>query len=126
MKNNGRILTLGLSVLAGLIILLMIFSIGQRKRAQQPFGLGDYSSADVENLVENFNQSGSNSDLVVLLGALCYKAKMEEDESVIPSIQSYGTELFDRARNETADLQTLDTEERMLELIGLLKQFGAK
>lgn len=126
MKNNGRTLTLGLSVLAGLIILLMIFSIRQRERAQQPFGLGDYSSADVEKLVENFNQSGSNSDLVVLLTALCYKAKVKEDESVIPSIQKYGTELFNRAKNETADLQTLDTEDRMLELISLLKQFGAK
>lgn len=126
MRTNSRTLTLGLSILAGLIILLMILFIGQREKAQQPFGLGDYSSADMTKLTETFDQSGSNSDLVTLLTALCYKAKVEEDESVIPSIQKYGTELFNRAKSETADLQTLDTEERMLELIGLLKQYGAK
>lgn len=122
-KNNQAI---SLSILMIVLITLLIFFVGKSKKDQQPFGLGDYSNTDLNALTAEYETNQSNEALVELLSALCFKAKEQGDESVIPLIERYGTELFDRAREEKADLQKLDSEERMLELIRWIKMYGAK
>jgi len=122
-KNNQAV---SLSILVIVLVTLLILFVGKNKKDQQPFGLGDYANADLEELTMQYETTQSNEDLVELLSALCFKAKVEGDERVIPLIEQYGTELFTRAREEKADLQKIDSEERMLELIRWIKMYGAK
>ncbi len=124
MKINNQVISL--SILVIVLITLLILFVGKSEKDQQPFGLGDYSGADLEELKIQYEATQSNESLVELLSALCYKAEVLKDESVIPLIAQYGTVLFNRAREEKVDLQKIDSEERMLELIRWIKMYGAK
>lgn len=114
-----------LSILMALIGVVACVLAVRLQKQQQPFGLGDYSGADISALEQRFEGSGSNDDLVELLKALCYKAEVAGDKSVAEAIAAYGTELYDRARAGEADLSALDEESVMLELLSLIKDYGA-
>ena len=123
MKRSGA---MALTVLVAVFGILGILFTGVLERGSRPFGLGDYSGADLTALEAAYDQSGADGDLVELLKALCYRAEVEGDTGVGEEIARYGTELFDRARAEETDLSTLDEEPVMLELIGYLHDYGAQ
>ncbi len=123
-KTNApvvRILSVAMAVIG---VVACVFAVRLQKQ-QQPFGLGDYSDADVAALEESFDRSGSDKDLVELLKALCYQAEVADNHSMDGDIAKYGSELLSRAKAGETDLSLLDEETVMLELIGLIKEYGA-
>ena len=126
--KSRRNITLILSLVT--VLLCTVFCIVAARTARErdkEFGLGDYSEASIEEYEDSFANDPSSENLVELLKALCFKAEVQKEQSVISKIEKYGTILYDRARAEEIDLEKMDDEKgTILELLGYLKKYGAK
>ena len=90
-----------------------------------PFSLGDFSQVSLQEQLDAFQASQSNEDLVTLLKVLCWQAVEDDNQAAELLIAEYGTLLYDRARAGQADLSALEDDETMLELLSLIRSFGA-
>ena len=64
--------------------------------------------------------------VVTLLKVLCWQAVEGNNPEAEEMIAQYGTLLFDRARAGEADLSEVGDDETMLELLRLIRSFGAE
>lgn len=96
------------------------------RQSQAPFDIGDLSGADWAAAREAFEESQSNGDLVTLVKILCYRWKVQADETAKPDIVRYGTLLLDRARAGDIDLEKADDPEIMLPVLAVVREAGAR
>lgn len=116
-----------LSALVALLCVAAVFIGSGLLRRQRGFSLGDFSGADVQALCQTYEQSGDVRDLITYLKALCYRAEVEQDETVTEEIARRGTTLLDLARAEEIDLEALgEADETLLELLRTIRSHGAK
>lgn len=116
-------------ILSVVMVVLCMAAAGVGVRLSQeekPFSLGDFSQVSLEETLEEFQRSRSSEDLVTLLKVLCWQAVEGNNPEAEEMIARYGTELFDRARAGETDLSALGDDETMLELLRLIRSFGAK
>ena len=116
-------------VLSVVMVVLCMAAAGVGVRLSQeekPFSLGDFSQVSLEKTLEEFQRSRSSEDLVTLLKVLCWQVVEGNNPEAEEMIARYGTELFDRARAGETDLSALGDDETMLELLRLIRSFGAK
>lgn len=116
-------------VLSVVMVVLCMAAAGVGVRLSQeekPFSLGDFSQVSLEETLEEFQRSRSSEDLVTLLKVLCWQAVEGNNPEAEEMIARYGTELFDRARAGETDLSALGDDETMLELLRLIRSFGAE
>ena len=116
-------------VLSVVMVVLCMAAAGVGVRLSQeekPFSLGDFSQVSLEETLEEFQRSLSSEDLVTLLKVLCWQAVEGNNPEAEEMIARYGTELFDRARAGETDLSALGDDETMLELLRLIRSFGAE
>ena len=116
-------------VLSVVMVVLCMAAAGVGVRLSQeekPFSLGDFSQVSLEETLEEFQRSRSSEDLVTLLKVLCWQAVEGNNPAAEEMIARYGTELFDRARAGETDLSALGDDETMLELLRLIRSFGAE
>ena len=110
-----------------MVMLLAVTVIAVRLRQEdKPFDIGDLSGADPENALSVYRESGSAEDLVDLLKILCYRYKINGDETVLPDIRTYGQELLDRAKAQTVDLEKMDQNGDILQILNVIRGTGAK
>ena len=110
-----------------MVMLLAVTVVAVRLRQEEkPFDIGDLSGADAEKALSVYRESGSAEDLVDLLKILCYRYKIEGDETVLPDIRSYGQELLDRAKAQTVDLEKMDQNGDILQILNVIRGTGAK
>ena len=110
-----------------MVMLLAVTVVAVRLRQEEkPFDIGDFSGADAEKALSVYRESGSAEDLVDLLKILCYRYKIEGDETVLPDIRSYGQELLDRAKAQTVDLEKMDQNGDILQILNVIRGTGAK
>ena len=118
-----------------IIFVLMMVLLGaatlianQVREREKPFDIGDYSAADPAAAMDAYRASGSDEDLVYLLKILCYRYKIEGDETVLPDIRSYGQELLDRAKSQAVDLEKMDKDQdgTVLQILNVIRSTGAK
>ena len=112
-----------------LMLLMLLFTTymgGRMREMDQPFDIGDYSGADPAAAEQAFLDSDSNESLIEMLKVLCYRYKIEGDETVIPKIRRYGQELLDRARVETVDLEKMDENGEILQILSVIRGTGAR
>ena len=108
------------------LLLTVTFIAGSRRDAGKPFDIGDFSGADREAAERAYRESGSAEDLVSLLKILCYRYKIEGDEASVPDIRTYGQELLDMAKSQTADLEKMDENGDILQILNVIRSTGAK
>ena len=116
-------------VLSVVMVVLCMAAAGVGVRLSQeekPFSRGDVSQVSLEKTLEEFQRSRSSEDLVTLLKVLCWQAVEGNNPEAEEMIARYGTELFDRARAGETDLSALGDDETMLELLRLIRSFGAE
>ena len=116
-------------ILSVVMVVLCMAAAGVGVRLSQeekPFSLGDFSQVSLEETLEEFQRSRSSEDLVTLLKVLCWQAVEGNNPEAEEMIARYGTELFDRARAGETDLSALGDDETMLELLRLIRSFGAE
>ena len=75
-------------VLTIVILLAVTFVAGHIREREKPFDIGDFSAADPDAAMEAYRSSGSDADLVELLKILCYRYKIEGDQTVLTEIPS--------------------------------------
>ena len=110
-----------------MVMLLAVTVVAVRLRQEEkPFDIGDLSGADAEKALSVYRESGSAEDLVDLLKILCYRYKIEGDETVLPDIRTYGQELLDRAKAQTVDLEKMDQNGDILQILNVIRGTGAK
>ncbi|MBQ6509774.1 MAG: hypothetical protein IJI07_09915 [Flexilinea sp.] len=110
-----------------MVMLLAVTVVAVRFRQEEkPFDIGDLSGADPEDALTAYRESGSAEDLVDLLKILCYRYKIEGDETVVPDIRTYGQELLDRAKAQTVDLEKMDQNGDILQILNVIRGTGAK
>jgi hypothetical protein len=114
-----------LSVLSAVICIATLLIVSAALKNGQEFRLGDYHDADTGALITAFETNGSNENLVTLITALCYQAEVEGKDTG-DLIKQYGSELLLRAKNGQADLQKINADEDLsLEIIRLIRKYGA-
>ncbi len=122
-QKNARLLSL-LTVL--LCIVAVIFG-SRMMKAQEGFPLGDFSDMDPDTTLSAYEESGAAEDLIYHLKVLCYQAEVEDNQSVIAEIKSYGNELLAMAKTEEIDLEVLgDQDETLLDLLKMIRSYGAR
>ena len=110
-----------------MVMLAVVTVIAVRVRQEEkPFDIGDLSGADLEKALSVYRESDSPEDLAELLKILCYRYKIEGDETVLPDIRTYGQELLDRAKAQTADLEKMDQNGDILQILNVIRGTGAK
>ena len=110
-----------------MVMLAVVTVIAVRVRQEEkPFDIGDLSGADLEKALSVYRESDSPEDLAELLKILCYRYKIEGDETVLPDIRTYGQELLDRATAQTADLEKMDQNGDILQILNVIRSTGAK
>ena len=110
-----------------MVMLLAVTIVAVHLRQEEkPFDIGDLSGADAEKALSVYRESGSAEDLVDLLKILCYRYKIEGDETVVPDIRTYGQELLDRAKAQTVDLEKMDQNGDILQILNVIRGTGAK
>ena len=110
-----------------MVMLAVVTVIAVRVRQEEkPFDIGDLSGADLEKALSVYRESDSPEDLAELLKILCYRYKIEGDETVLPDIRTYGQELLDRAKAQTADLEKMDQNGDILQILNVIRSTGAK
>ena len=117
-----------------IFILMMVLLAGvtlianQIREREKPFDIGDFSAADPAAALEAYQSSGSDDDLVYLLKILCYRYKIEGDETVLPDIRTRGQELLERAKSQTVDLEKMDMDQNgaILQILNVIRSTGAK
>ena len=108
------------------LLLTVTFIAGSRREAGKSFDIGDLSGADRDAAESAYKESGSAEDLVSLLKILCYRYKIEGDETAVPDIRNYGQELLDMAKAQTADLEKMDENGDILQILNVIRSTGAK
>ena len=120
-RTAARFLSLLVAVLC-----MAASAVGIRlSQKSAPFSLGDFSQVSLQEQLDAFQASQSNEDLVTLLKVLCWQAVEDDNQAAELLIAEYGTLLYDRARAGQADLSALKDDETMLELLSLIRSFGA-
>ncbi len=120
-RTAARFLSLLVAVLC-----MAASAVGIRlSQKSAPFSLGDFSQVSLQEQLDAFQASQSNEDLVTLLKVLCWQAVEDDNQTAELLIAEYGTLLYDRARAGQADLSALEDDETMLELLSLIRSFGA-
>jgi len=120
-RTAARFLSLLVAVLC-----MAASAVGIRlSQKSAPFSLGDFSQVSLQEQLDAFQASQSNEDLVTLLKVLCWQAVEDDNQAAELLIAEYGTLLYDRARAGQADLSALEDDETMLELLSLIRSFGA-
>ena len=120
-RTAARFLSLLVAVLC-----MAASAVGIRlSQKSAPFSLGDFSQVSLQEQLDAFQASQSNEDLVTLLKVLCWQAVEDDNQTAELLIAEYGTLLYDRARAGQADLSALEDDETMLELLRLIRSFGA-
>lgn len=110
-----------------MVMLLAVTLVAVRFRQEEkPFDIGNLSGADAEKALSDYRESDSAEDLVDLLRILCYRYKIEGDETVLPDIRNYGQELLDRAKAQTVDLEKMDRDGDILQILNVIRSTGAK
>ena len=110
-----------------MVVLLAVTVVAVRLRqGEKPFDIGDLSGADPEKALSAYRESGSAEDLVDLLKILCYRYKIEGDETVLTDIRTYGQELLDRAKAQTVDLEKMDQNGDILQILNVIRGTGAR
>ncbi len=110
-----------------MVMLLAVTAVAVRfRQGEKPFDIGDLSGADAEKALSAYRESGSAEDLTDLLKILCYRYKIEGDETVLPDIRTYGQELLDRAKAQTVDLEKMDRDGDILQILSVIRSTGAK
>ena len=121
-RTAARVLSLVMVVLC-----MVAAGVGVRlSQEEKPYSLGDFSQVSLDETQEEFQRSQSNEDLVTLLKVLCWQAVEGNNPEAEEMIAQYGTLLFDRARAGEADLSEVGDDENMLELLRLIRSFGAE
>ena len=108
------------------LLLTVTFIAGSRREAGKSFDIGDLSGVDRDAAESAYKESGSAEDLVSLLKILCYRYKIEGDETAVPDIRIYGQELLDMAKAQTADLEKMDENGDILQILNVIRSTGAK
>ena len=120
-RTAARFLSLLVAVLC-----MAASAVGIRlSQKSAPFSLGDFSQVSLQEQLDAFQASQSNEDLVTLLKVLCWQAVEDDNQTSELLSAEYGTLLYDRARAGQADLSALEDDETMLELLSLIRSFGA-
>ncbi len=109
------------SVLTGFIFLTVIFVTMSKSQNEQVFDIGNYSQYDVSLAESAFLSTSSNEDLLLLIKVLCYQYKNRGDNAAAQPLRKYGDILLSRAKSEEIDLQTVDNEEIMLKILGVIR-----
>ena len=110
-----------------MVVLLAVTVVAVRLRqGEKPFDIGDLSGADPEKALSAYRESGSAEDLVDLLKILCYRYKINGDETVLPDIRTYGQDLLDRAKAQTVDLEKMDQNGDILQILNVIRGTGAR
>ena len=120
-RTAARFLSLLVAVLC-----MAASAVGIRlSQKSAPFSRGDFSQVSLQEQLDAFQASQSNEDLVTLLKVLCWQAVEDDNQAAELLIAEYGTLLYDRAMAGQADLSALEDDETMLELLSLIRSFGA-
>ena len=119
------------TVYAVFILMLALLAVatwiaGVKRESERPFDIGDLSGADRDAAETAYRESGTPEDLAGLLKILCYRYKIEGDETVLPDIRTYGQELLDMAKAQTADLEKMDENGDILQILNVIRSTGAK
>ena len=112
-----------------MVILLAVTLVANQVRdREKPFDIGDFSAADPASAMDAYRSSGSDEDLVYLLKILCYRYKIEGDETAVPDIRTFGQELLERAKSQTVDLEKMDRDQEgaILQILNVIRSTGAK
>ena len=116
---------------ASFAVMLVLLAVGSllaahMRQNQEPFDIGDYSAADLPGAQAAFEESQANGDLVTLVKILCYRWKVQGDETAKSDIILYGTLLLDRARAGDIDLEKADDPDIMLRVLAVVREAGAR
>lgn len=127
MHSERQKITRFLSLLTTVLCFVAIAVGSQMLKSQEGFPLGDFSGTSVDDAREAYETGGGAEDLIYLLKVLCYQAEVEGSEEAAADIARYGTELLDMAKAETIDLEVLgDADETLLDLLKMIRSYGAK
>ena len=117
----------GLSVIVGVIIIAIIIMLGRNTERAADYDFAAGKGILLEEAEDAFTETSSNEDLYRLLLGLCYQLKTNEQAEHIQMIRKYGTELYDRVKAGTLDLEQLDdNQEQTMDLIDMINDYGIK
>lgn len=86
----------------------------------------DYSIVDRAETEGAFEVSQSNEDLMKLVEALCWQYETAGEPETREPLLRYGQLLLDRAKAETLDLETIGQPEITLQVLGIIRELGAR
>ncbi len=113
-----------LSVLIGVVGILVVVLCGVAAPAE-PADFSAGAELTVEQAQAAFDQTGTNEDLYALLITLCYQDQ-QNPGSVNEALAQYGTQLYDRAKAGTLDLETIGDQKLTTEVLSVLKKLGIR
>ncbi len=108
-------------VLMGFIFLFVIYITMGKTHNEQDFDIGNYSQYQVGRVETAFLSTSSNEDLLLLIKVLCYEYKNRGNQGLAQPLKQYGKILLSRAKSGEVDLQTIDNEEVMLKILGVIR-----
>lgn len=82
--------------------------------------------SDITAVKNDYIRSGSNIDLHRLLLLICHQIIVSpvEKDSLLEDFKKYGTELYNRAKNRTLDLETISDPYVTKHMLELLNTYG--
>ena len=119
-------------LLKSFALMLLLLSLGTllamtMRRQSAPFDIGDYAADDPAAAAAQFEQSGSDEDLVYLLKVLCYRYRVMNQADAATDIRRYGQQLLDRAKAGKTDLEALDDADgTLLKVLAVVRECGAR
>lgn len=116
-------------VLSLVMVVLCMVAVGVGVRLSQeekPYSLGDFSQVSLDETQEEFQRSQSNEDLVTLLKVLCWQAVEGNNPEAGEMIASTAHCCSTGPGPGEADLSEVGDDETMLELLRLIRSFGAE
>ena len=126
MHSENQKKTRYLSLLICLLCVLATFLGGRLQRAQEEFPLGDLSSVNAREALEDYRESEKPEDLIRYLKVLCWQAN-EGSREAADEAARWGTELLSLAKAGTVDLEALgEADPQLLDLLKLIRSHGAK
>lgn len=126
-RDNVKNPAIILSVLMGFIVITqLLFVFINKNTAAKPLDIGDFSNYDVLEIEQQYKDRPTNDNLLLLIKVLCYESEVNNNEESRTLIKQYGSELFSRAKRNEIDLSSVDSEAVMLEIIRIIKYYGAR
>ena len=122
-SGKSTMLILSISVIfLGIASVLLVGSISRQSVLYAFFKEADIDIAAAKSAYEI---SGSNTDLYHLIFGMCHQvATSQADDAQLAEFKKLGSELYNRAKNRTLDLETISDPDITTHMLELLNIYG--